>query len=266
MGLVDDKVVLVTGAGAGIGRASALLFAAEGARAVVCADIDAAAAQQTADAIARLGVAARSIVSDVADAAQVEAMVRGCVDAFGRLDCAHNNAGVSSPPTTTTADVDERHWRRVLDVVLSGTWLCMKYELVQMVAQGGGAIVNTASTAAFTAVPGVSPYVAAKHGVLGLTRNAALEYVRAGVRVNAICPGATRTNRLINTLDGGEHALTRIAAMQPGGRISEPDEQAQAAVWLCSDRASFANGVGLPVENGATIGATVNLAEANPPS
>jgi NAD(P)-dependent dehydrogenase (short-subunit alcohol dehydrogenase family) len=258
VGLVDGKVVLVTGAGAGIGRASALLFAAEGARAVVCSDIDGSAAQQTADAIVAQGGVAIGVTCDVADGLQVEALMQRCVAEFGRLDCAHNNAGVSSPPTTT-ADTDEHHWRRVLDVVLTGTWLCMKHELRQMVAQGGGAIVNTASTASFTAVPGVSPYVAAKHGVLGLTRNAALEYVRSGIRVNAICPGATRTNLLINTLDGDEAVLARIASAQPGGRLSEPEEQAEAAVWLCSDRASFVTGVALPVENGATIGATVRL-------
>lgn len=258
-GMVDGKVALVTGAGAGIGRATALRFAAEGASAVVCADIDGAAAARTADEVRGLGARALDVVCDVADAAQVEAMVAACTATFGRLDCAHNNAGVSSSPARL-ADTADADWHRVLAVVLTGTYLCMKHELAVMVAQGSGAIVNTASTASFTAVPGVVPYVAAKHGVLGLTRNAALEYVRLGVRVNAICPGATHTELLVATLGHDDAAVSRVAAAQPGGRVSEPREQAEAVVWLCSDRASFVNGVALPVDNGATVGATVDLA------
>jgi NAD(P)-dependent dehydrogenase (short-subunit alcohol dehydrogenase family) len=264
MGALDGKVVLVTGAGSGIGRATALRFAEEGARAVVCADIDAASAARTAAEVRALGAGALDVVCDVSDAHQVDAMVRACVDTFGRLDCAHNNAGVSSPPART-ADTDDAHWHRVLDVVLTGTYLCMKAELAVMAAQGSGAIVNTASTASFTAVPGVTPYVAAKHGVLGLTRNAALEYVRDGVRVNAICPGATHTELLVGTLGHDPSALARVAGAQPGGRVSEPREQAEAVVWLCSPLASFVNGVALAVDNGATVGATVDLAP-RPPS
>lgn len=258
-GLVEGKVALVTGAGAGIGRASARLFAQEGAVAVVCADIDGATAERTAAEVREFGAEALAVVCDVADDAQVAAMVRACVATFGRLDCAHNNAGISSPPART-GDTDEVHWRRVLDVVLTGTFLCLRHELPEMAARGSGAIVNTASTASYTAVPGVSPYVAAKHGVLGLTRNAALEYVGTGVRVNAICPGATHTDLLVGTL-GGVEALGRVAAAQPGGRLSTPEEQAEAAVWLCSTRASFVTGVALPVENGATVGATVRLTD-----
>ena len=252
MGLVDGKVALVTGAGSGIGRASAMLFAAEGAQAVVCADINMATAQQTAADIESTGVVALAVSCDVANRDQVNNMVGMVVAQFGRLDCAHNNAGISSAPCRT-ADVDPDDWHRVLDVVLTGTWHCMAAELAQMVVQGGGAIVNTASTASFTAVPGVSPYVAAKHAVLGLTRNASLEYVRSGIRVNAICPGATNTKLLVDTMGNDTEVLDRVANNQPGGRFSDPSEQAQAAVWLCSERASFVNGLAMSVDNGATV-------------
>lgn len=258
MGLVDGKVALVTGAGSGIGRASALLFATEGARAVCCIDIDKTAADETAELVRSAGAQTIAVGCDIAQASQVAAAVSACLDAFGRLDCAHNNAGTAAR-AAPTADVTESDWRRVVDVVLTGTWLCMKHELAVMSAQGAGAIVNTSSNAGFSASPGMSPYVAAKHGVLGLTRNAALEYLNAGIRINAICPGATLTNLM--TSQGGDTAalIERIAQAQPGGRISDPREQAEAAVWLCSDRASFITGVALPIDNGATLGATVNL-------
>lgn len=258
MGLVDGKVAFVTGAGSGIGRASALLFASEGARAVCCVDIDEATAHETRELVAAAGTESIAIGCDIADAKQVAAAVDRCVGAFSALDCAHNNAGTAAR-AALTGDISESDWRRVVDVVLTGTWLCMKYELAVMAAQGSGAIVNTSSNAGFSASPGMAPYVAAKHGVLGLTRNAALEYVGTGIRINAICPGATLTNLM--TSQGGDTAalIARIEAAQPGRRISDPREQAEAAVWLCSDRASFITGVALPIDNGATLGATVNL-------
>jgi NAD(P)-dependent dehydrogenase (short-subunit alcohol dehydrogenase family) len=257
-GLAAGKVGLVTGAGSGIGRASALLFGTEGSTGLVVADIDGDAAEQTAEKLTRMGVAAIGLRVDISVAAQVEHMVAVAVDRFGRLDFAHNNAGIAGEPGRT-ADCTEANWRRVIDVMLTGTWLCMKHELGQMVAQGhGGAIVNTSSTVGFTANPGLPAYVAAKHGILGVTRAAALEYVGDGIRVNAICPGATLTGMMLNNSGADRDSLSRIAASQPGGRISDPSEQAEAAVWLCSDRASFVTGVAFPVDNGATIGGTVS--------
>jgi NAD(P)-dependent dehydrogenase (short-subunit alcohol dehydrogenase family) len=257
-GLASGKVALVTGAGSGIGRASALLFGAEGAAGVAVADIDGDAADQTAAELVRMGVAAVAVGGDIAVAAEVEHMVEVAVDRFGRLDVAHNNAGIAGTPART-ADCTEDNWRRVIDVMLTGTWLCMKYELRQMLAQGhGGAIVNTASIVGFTANPGLPAYGAAKHGILGVTRTAALEYVGDGIRVNAICPGATLTGMMLSNSGFDGESLRGIAANQPGGRISEPSEQAEAAVWLCSDRASFVTGVAFPVDNGASIGGTVS--------
>jgi NAD(P)-dependent dehydrogenase (short-subunit alcohol dehydrogenase family) len=259
-GLVTGKAGLVTGAGSGIGRASALLFGAEGATGVVVADIDGDAAAETAAQLTDLGVAAVAIAVDISVATQVSQMVDLVVERFGRLDFAHNNAGIAGAPGRT-ADCTEDNWRRVIDVMLTGTWLCMKYELRQMVAQGNGAIVNTSSTVGFTANPGLPAYVAAKHGILGVTRTAALEYVRDGIRVNAICPGATLTGMMLNNSGADEESLRRIASSQPGGRIAAPSEQAEAAVWLCSDRASFVTGVAFAVDNGATIGGTTSHTE-----
>ena len=257
-GLASGKAGLVTGAGSGIGRASARLFAAEGATGIVVADIDGEAAAETAEQVGRMGVTAVALAVDIAVGPEVEHMVAVAVERFGRLDFAHNNAGMAGAPGRT-GDCTEDNWRRVIDVMLTGTWLCMKHELVQMVAQGrGGAIVNTSSTVGFTANPGLPAYVAAKHGILGVTKAAALEYIGHGIRVNAICPGATMTGMMLNNSGADAESLRRIAASQPGGRIADPSEQAEAAVWLCSDRASFVTGVALPVDNGATIGGTVS--------
>jgi NAD(P)-dependent dehydrogenase (short-subunit alcohol dehydrogenase family) len=254
-------VGLVTGAGSGIGRASALLLAAEGAAGVIVADIDAEAADRTADQVRDAGGSAVAVGVDVADAIQVERLVAIAVDTFGRLDFAHNNAGIAGV-AGRTADCEEDNWRRILDVLLTGTWLCMKYEIRHMLSRGGGgAIVNTSSTVGFTANPGLPAYVAAKHGVLGITRAAAVEYVADGIRVNAICPGATLTGMMLSNSGADADSLRRIADSQPGGRIADPREQAEAAVWLCSDRASFVTGVALPVDNGATLGGTVSHTE-----
>jgi NAD(P)-dependent dehydrogenase (short-subunit alcohol dehydrogenase family) len=260
MGLVDDKVVLVTGAGSGIGRASALLFGAEGARGVIASDVNADAVHETLELLRDSGADAIATVTDIAVASQVEAMIATCVERYGRLDCAHNNAGIAGEPART-ADCTEENWRRVLDVMLTGTWLCVKHEIRQMIMQGGGAIVNTASTVGFTANAGLPAYVAAKHGILGLTKAAALDHLGDNVRVNAICPGATLTGMMLGNSGATPDALEAIAAAQPGGRIASPDEQAEAAVWLCSPRASFITGAALTVDNGATLGGTVSHTE-----
>ena len=258
-GLVDGKVVLVTGAASGIGRAAALLFNEEGARAVVVADIDVELVNETADLLRAGGGQALALAVDIADAAAVDAMVTRAVAEFGRVDCAFNNAGVAGQPART-ADCTEENWHFVIGVMLTGTWLCMRRELRQMLAQGGGAIVNTASVSSFVASPAMPAYTAAKHGIAGLTRTAAIEYVLDNIRVNAICPGATLSRMMLENAGASPDALERIARSQPGRRISDPIEQAQAAVWLCSDRASFVNGTLLTSDNAATAGGTMEVA------
>ena len=258
--LVEGKVVLVTGAASGIGRAAALLFYREGARAVVVADIEADLVDETAELLRAEGGTSLALEVDIADAGAVDAMVTRAVDEFGRLDCAFNNAGVAGAPART-ADCTDENWNFVIGVMLAGTWLCMRRELQQMLLQGGGAIVNTASVASFVASPALPAYTAAKHGIAGLTRTAALEYVLDNIRVNAICPGATMSRMMLGNSGSSPDALERIARSQPGQRISDPLEQAQAAVWLCSDRASFVNGTLLTVDNAATAGGTMTHAD-----
>jgi NAD(P)-dependent dehydrogenase (short-subunit alcohol dehydrogenase family) len=259
-GLAEGKVALVTGAAAGIGRAASLLFHREGARAVVVTDIDGAGAAETAELVRQEGGTALALTADIAQRDDVDAMVRRTVGEYGRLDCALNNAGV--PGTVArTADCTDADWHFVIDVMLTGTWLCMRREIQQMLVQGGGAIVNTASVASFIASPGMGAYTAAKHGVAGITKVAALEYVLDNIRVNAICPGATMSKMMTDNAGSTPEGLRRIAGSQPGQRISDPLEQAQAAVWLCSDRASFVNGALLTTDNAATVGGTMRLAD-----
>jgi NAD(P)-dependent dehydrogenase (short-subunit alcohol dehydrogenase family) len=245
VGLVEGKVALVTGAGSGIGRASALAFAREGAS-VVVVDVDPAAGEETARLI---GDGATFVSCDVASAADVESLVQRAVDLHGRLDCAHNNAGITLG-FARVADVAEEDFDRTIAVNLKGVWLCMKYEIAQMLKQeGGGAIVNTASIAGLIGSPRTSAYTASKHGVVGLTKTAALEYLRDGIRINSVCPGMTRTS-MVAALSPEE--LKTFEARQPSGRLADPNEIAEAAVWLCSDRASFVSGASLPVDAGAS--------------
>jgi NAD(P)-dependent dehydrogenase (short-subunit alcohol dehydrogenase family) len=248
--LARDKVVLVTGAGAGIGQAAAELFAAEGARAVVVADVDGDAAGRTAAKLAAGGAEALACTVDVADEGQVAAMVRLALDRYGRLDCAFNNAGVAGVVTPFT-DLDLAEWNRVLAVDLTGVFLCTKHELRAMAPAGRGAIVNASSGAGVVGFPGLPHYVAAKHGVLGVTKTAAQEFLGTGIRVNAVCPGTTDTPMLRATIagDAGMEKLIRRAA--PGGVFGRPEQVAEAAVWLCSDRASFVTGETLVVDGGA---------------
>lgn len=250
MGLVDGKAAFVTGAGSGIGRSIARLLAAEGARVAAC-DVDEAGVKETAAQIEGGGGEAIAFATDVTREDDVARAVERCVDAFGRIDCAVNNAGISGTPGAIQ-DVDFAAWQRTLDINLSGVFLCLKYELPRMVAQGGGAIVNVASGAGLIAVPLMSPYCASKHAVLGLTKTAAVENARTGVRVNAVCPGSTDTPMIQATIAGNAAMEKMILRSMPGGRLGEPDEVAQAAVWLCSDRASFVSGESMLVD-GASI-------------
>jgi len=266
------KTALVTGAGSGIGRASALRFAEEGAN-VVVADIDVEGGRETVDLIEDAGGDAVFVEVDVSDTDSVERMVEATVDTYGRLDFAHNNAGVLTDFVETTG-ISEANWDRIVDINLKGIWACMKAELQVMERQGGGAIVNTASEAGLVGMGGLSSYSASKHGVVGLTKSVALEYAERDIRVNAIAPGPTETNIQSGIMgeSGGSSILDRIrtvvqtikmalwslradfdtSAMRdvPMDRIAEPEEMAGAVAFLCSTDASYITGVTIPVDGG----------------
>jgi NAD(P)-dependent dehydrogenase (short-subunit alcohol dehydrogenase family) len=251
MGVLDGKVALVTGAAMGIGRASAEIFAREGA-AVVVADIDDDGGRETVARIEHAGGQAAFIRTDVSVKADVEAMVQYTVDAFGGLDCAHNNAGIASP-MAPLAEYSDDGWDRTLAVMLTGVYLCMKAEIPRMLERGGGAIVNTASGVGLVAYPNQAAYTASKHGVIGLTKVAALDYGKLGVRVNAICPGTARTPMVDAAIRYDPSIDEHLKAMHPIGRIGEAAEIGEAAVWLCSPAASFVLGVALPVDGGYVV-------------
>lgn len=248
MGDLDGKVAIVTGASAGIGRAAALALAAEGA-AVVTADVDAARGEQVAAEINDKGGKALFVRTDVSDDAQVEAMVRAAVEAFGGLDLAFNNAGIEGTPAPTH-ECTPQNWQRTLAVNLTGVWSCMRHEIPHMLERGGGSIVNCASVAGLVGFPTIPAYVASKHGIIGLTRTAALEYAEAGIRVNAVCPGVIDTEMVERFTGGQEAAEAAMIAMEPVGRMGRPEEIAGAVVWLCSDRSSFTTGQALAVDGG----------------
>ncbi len=249
-GLLDGKSALITGGGGGIGRATSLAFAREGAR-VGVADAAEAAAQETVALINKSGGQAMTLTGDVTDTGVVEAMVKSVVAAYGRLDCAFNNAGIAGFQVDAggkkTHEWSEAGFDRMIAVNLKGVWLCMKHELIQMVAQGGGAIVNTASIAGLIGLPTSSGYVAAKHGVVGLTKTAALEYADNKVRVNAVCPGYIETKMTADTMRRrGEELMAKV----PFHRMGTPEEIAEMVLWLCSDRASFVSGAAYNVDGG----------------
>ena len=247
-GRLDGKIALVTGGSSGIGRASALAFAREGAK-VVVADVTAEGGQETVRLIKEAGGEARFLKVDVARAAEVETLITQTVAAYGRLDCAYNNAGIEGAFVSTT-EYPEADWDRVLAINLKGVWLCMKYEIAQMLQQGGGAIVNTASGAGLVGVAGLSAYVASKHGVVGLTKTAALEYAKAGIRVNAVCPGVIQTPMVARLTSQRPEMAEALVAAEPMGRTGKPEEIAEAVVWLCSEAASFVTGHAMSVDGG----------------
>jgi 3-hydroxybutyrate dehydrogenase len=247
---LNGKVALVTGAASGIGRATALTFAREGAKLVI-ADMNEDGGQQTAHMITENGGEATFVHVDVSNATEVEAMISKAVETYGRLDCAHNNAGVTQRDYPPTGEYPEDDWNRVIAVNLTGVWLCLKYELQQMAQQGGGAIVNTASAAGLIGLAGRAAYVASKHGVVGLTKTAALEYAKQGIRVNCVCPGYIRTPMVEYVIQHeGPQLEEQMAAREPIGRLGKPEEIAETVVWLCSDAASFVTGHAMAVDGG----------------
>lgn len=244
---IAGETALVTGAASGMGQATAERFGAEGAN-VVAVDIDAEGGNETVDRIEDEGGTARFVETDVTDSAAVEEAVETAVDEFGSLDIAFNHAGIGGD-MAATEDQTEENWDRVVDTNLKGVWLCLKHELPVMADGGGGAIVNTSSIAGSTAA-GTAPYVASKHGVMGLTRVAAAEYADADIRVNAVCPGVIDTPMAQRVREQAPEDLEALVEMQPMNRLGEPEEVANAVVWLVSEEASFVTGNPYPVDGG----------------
>lgn len=251
-GMLPGKVMLVTGGASGIGFATAKLALYEGASVLIC-DRDFEGGRRSMKELAHYGKRVLFAAMDVTDEVQVQTGVERCVDEFGRLDCAFNNAGISTEPGSTqqrkAGDIPQEAWDTVLAVNLTGTWRCMRHQLAHMIGRGGGAIVNNASIAGLVGLKGHAAYAASKHGMIGLTRTAAADYARAGIRVNAVCPGFVDT------------PLTKPAFHQPRSkglegvplrRLGAPEEVAEAVVWLLSDRASFITGLALAADGGYT--------------
>jgi NAD(P)-dependent dehydrogenase (short-subunit alcohol dehydrogenase family) len=247
----ENKVALVTGAAAGMGLATARAFAQAGA-AVVLADFKEDAVKAESRKLAAAGQKAIAIRCDVSDDTQVAAMVERTVTEFGRIDAAFNNAGVMAH-IAPTAESTREEWDRVIGINLRGVWSCMKHELRQMQRQGSGAIVNNASVGALTGNPGIGSYIASKHGVIGLTRTAALEYIKHGIRVNAVNPGLIDTQIARDVVSGDEQAYAEIAKHVPIARAGTPEEIASAVLWLCSPGSSYVVGHSLTVDGGMTI-------------
>ena len=248
-GIVAGKVAVVTGGGSGIGRAACEIFAREGAS-VVVADINVAGGEETAQLVTKAGGKAIFVRCDVSQAADAEAIVKAAVVNFGGLHCAFNNAGVEGE-YAKLADATEENFMLNYKVNILGVWLCMKYQIRQMLAQGsGGAIVNTASDAGLIGVKNLGQYSAAKHAVIGLTKSAALDYATKKIRVNAVCPGPIRTPMLMRVFEESPKIGEAMISAQPVKRLGEPSEIADAAVYLCSDHASYITGHALPVDGG----------------
>lgn len=246
---IDGKVALITGSGSGIGRQTARLFAKSGAK-VCVADWSEEGGQETVAQIVAAGGEATFVKTDVSNEVMVESMVTHCVATLGAMDFAFNNAGIDQPGRSTTPDVSAEEYDRVLAINLKGVFLCMKYELKHMLSVASGSIVNTSSGAGIKGVPRMGAYCAAKHGVVGLTKAAALDHARDGVRINAICPGLIHTHLLDEQFAAAPELKDMYIGMQPMGRMGEPEEVGELVLWLCSENARYMNGAIVTIDGG----------------
>ncbi|OQY95564.1 MAG: short chain dehydrogenase [Sphingobacteriales bacterium UTBCD1] len=246
--IFGNKVAIVTGGSFGIGRAAAIAFAKSGAKVVIA---DWKENSETLDHIRSAKGDAIFVQCDVSKESDVQKLVEQTIAHYGRLDYAFNNAGVEGAPAVTHECTNE-NWDRTTGINLKGVWLCMKYEIPQMLKQGKGAIVNNASIAGLVGFPNIPAYVASKHGVIGLTKNAALEYARQNIRVNAVCPGVIKTPMIDRFTGNSKEVEKQFASQEPVGRLGEPEEVADAVIWLCSDSSSFITGNAIPVDGGWT--------------
>jgi NAD(P)-dependent dehydrogenase (short-subunit alcohol dehydrogenase family) len=247
---MEGKVALVTGASSGIGQATAIVFAREGAKVTACANLNIRGGEETADLIKQSGGDAIFVQADVSQADQVERLIDKTVEVYGRIDFACNNAGIAGPRLPLT-EFPEGEWNLVLDINLKSVWLCMKYEIPHMLRQGKGAIVNVSSDGGLKPMKGLTAYSPSKHGVIGLTRVAALEYAESGIRVNAVCPGPVKTPMLESVWNRHPEREALLISSVAMKRIGVPMEIAKAIVWLCSDAASYITGHALPVDGGS---------------
>jgi len=244
--IFKGKVAIVTGGTSGIGKATAIAFAEKGATVVI---VDWIENEETLNLIKASGGEAIFVKCDVSKAIEVKAMVDKTIAAFGRIDYAFNNAGIEGT-NAKTADCTEENWDKTIGVNLKGIWLCMKYEIPEMLKKGKGVIVNCSSVAGLIGFQGLPAYVASKHGVIGLTKTAALECAKLGIRVNAVCPGVIQTPMIDRLTGKKKEAVEQFTGLEPIGRFGKPEEIANAVIWLCSDEASFVTGIAMPVDGG----------------